>query len=121
MLPTVAKVIFIHRAVARSQEVPHDRHFPTRQKCGRIFEIIRVGDSDLIGLAALAIHHAESMKMAVEPPHGILDGDMKVPEAVTRGHLDPSPNEWLDVTEVDLEPKSFPLSIHCHFQDRTAH
>ena len=67
-------------------------HLPPRHD-GTVFRIVIGWDSDRNDLLFRRVEQAELVKVVVQPAHGILDGNVQVPERVLLGHLDAPPDE----------------------------
>ena len=80
------------------------RNLPTRKRrpAGRVVVFV-AGNPDRRDGAFRGVHEAELVEVAVLPAHGVLHGDMQVPERVARGHLDAAPYERVGLVQDDEE------------------
>ena len=92
MDPTVTKVVFIVRGSAKVIEVVGYRCLPAGQCPGVNWLELFVRNTDNDARASILLHHSESMKMAVQPSHCILNGNMQTPETVCLRNLDSPPD-----------------------------
>ena len=112
MFPVVTEVVRVGDAHGGVGQVDCERHHPTGTWELVALERVRIGNTDLGGCAGGGISHVELVQVKVEPPHGVLDGDVQVPEGVRRGHFDPAPNDRLAMGEGDLENECLALALH---------
>ena len=113
VLPAIAKIILIAGGIARSPEIRRYRHFPSGQKDAVSLKGILLGDPDLVKPTGLGVSDSEHVKVIIEPSHRVLDRDMQIPESIAIGHLNPSPDRWID--SFKAYPKLEYLAFWHHF------
>ena len=114
VFPAVSEVVLVPGNRTRVGEVAGDGDLPSRQDGLVPLEGILIWNADLHRVARARPADAKKVQVVVEPTHGILDGDMQVPEGVGPGHLDGPPDRrhYLqkdDSELVDLDPGSHAL------------
>jgi len=113
VFPAVAEVVLVSSDDTRPGKVRGDWDFPAVQDQFIALQGVVIRDADLRNLARLRLRHPEKMQVIVEPTHRILEGDMKVPEAIGLGDLDASPDGWSHVQEA--EPELVHVSLLSHW------
>ena len=76
-------------------EEPRHRYLPTRDHGAALRVVVR-GNADGHDALLVSVEQSELVQVVVEPPHGVLDGDVQVPEGIRLGHLNASPDERVD-------------------------
>src|SRR5438046_1575681 len=113
VFPAVAEVVLVSSDDTRPGKVRGDWDFPAGQDQFIALQGVVIRDADLRNLARLRLRHPEKMQVIVEPTHRVLEGDMKVPEAIGLGDLDASPDGWSHVQEA--EPELVHVSLLSHW------
>ena len=85
---------------------------PAGQRDWLAFEGVFVRNANLLNDACDGIADAESMEMIVEPGHGVLDGDVEIPEEVRRWNFDAASDERADVAKHYGEDEGIALQVH---------
>jgi hypothetical protein len=102
-MPVVAEVVHVKDRQSPVRHVGGHLHRPIGLTRLLIHEFI-ARDTEPSHFAPSGIHnHCELVKVAIQPAHRILYGDMKVPERVLLGHLDSAPHQRFSVAEHDKE------------------
>jgi len=110
MSPIVTKVIQVDHSVAGTLKMLHDRHLPACEHLSTGRQIIVDWYSYLpVAVTALAVSRKKRVQMVIEPTHGILNGDVQIPEGVVVGHFYFTPDRRCDVPQLDSKPKNRPF------------
>ena len=89
--PPVAEVVLVDCDGGYLVQVVLDRDLPSGQSPPSSFIFI-IRNANLHETSSLKIGKAKGVQMGVQPSHGILNGDVKIPERVARGDLNPPPD-----------------------------
>jgi hypothetical protein len=60
-----------------------------------VLRVVVCGNADGHHVPLSRIEQPELVEVVVQPAHGVLDGDVQVPERVLLGHLDSAPDQWI--------------------------
>ena len=115
VFPAVSEVVLVPGRGTRAAKVAGDGDLPSRQGGLVPLEGILIWNADLRHVARAWPVHAKKVQVVVEPTHGILDGDMQVPEAVGPRHLDGPPDRRRYLQKDDSELVDFTPSLHALF------
>jgi hypothetical protein len=103
VFPVVAEVVCVRRGrcVPRSR-IEVFRHANVPAGNDRTILRIFVGrDPNRHQCLLLGVHQPELVQVVVEPTHGVLNGDVQVPERVVLRDLNPSPHHGVRAGEDD--------------------
>src|SRR3990172_9153577 len=93
--PFVPEIVAVYSMVVAAREVVRNRELPTGFPRPVVKLIAR--DTDPVTSPGGRIEDFKLMQVVVEPAHGVLDGNMKIPKGVDSWHLNSTPDGRLDL------------------------
>lgn len=103
VLPTVAKVVFVHHRVLRLAQNPRQANTPV---------IFVVGTVLGVGFPVVGLPNQKLVKMAIRPAHDELQDVVESKQGDVVQHLDPAPNQRLRPPQRDLALVDLLASLH---------
>jgi hypothetical protein len=110
MFPVIPEVVPIPDRIRPLRQVRRDRDLPAGE-AGPFIRHLVIRYANALHPTGLRIDDDELVHVTVLPAHRILNRDVKVPERVPLGHLNPTPHQGIGLRKDDQKLVVFAISL----------